>query len=925
MKVLHTLCALLLVLTGSIAAHANTEICMECHGERDLTAERGGKEVSMFVDLDAFSKSAHGKKDCTECHYDVDVEDLPHPERLEPVQCGICHDVVQESFDAGVHGAALQRNAVYAPDCKECHNYHTVLPASDPDSPTFKMKIPILCGKCHREGAPVARVYKISEHNILENYSLSIHGEGLFKKGLLVSATCTDCHRSHMILPHTDSRSSVAPRNIAGTCTQCHIRIEEVHVKIIQGELWEKKPGAIPACSDCHLPHKVRKESLALTLSDQSCLKCHERNDIFKVENGDTISMTVHKEIIQGSVHEDTPCVKCHTDINPQLKRPCKTAQRADCSNCHGQIANEYEMGGHGTEYAGGNKEVPYCTTCHGDHQVKSSKDETSPTFRSAIPQLCGECHREGGKAAVIPGMKEDVPALTDYSQSVHGRSLVERGLLPSAVCSDCHTSHMVLRHTDKRSSVYKDNIPATCASCHRGIYNKYIEGIHFSTDEKKMEELPVCTRCHQSHTIAEVEKDKFMTEVTQQCGSCHQELSETYMQTMHGKAYHLGYLKAARCSDCHEPHRTLNVNDPNSSVGFKNIVETCRKCHEDATMRFTGYLTHATHHDKVKYPILYYTYWAMTILLVSVFTFFGIHTLLWLPRSFRSMFQRRKQRGWHEGQYFFRRFTAAQRITHLFVIISFMSLALTGMMLKFSSMPWARFIADLLGGVVVAGVIHRFAAIITFGYFAFHISTLVKMRRRRGVGWKAFIFDRQSLMFNMDDLRDFFATLKWFFGLGPRPSYGRWTYWEKFDYFAVFWGVGVIGLSGLMLWFPEFFTRFLPGWLINVAHIIHSDEALLAVGFIFTIHFFNTHLRPEAFPMDKVIFTGSIPLEEFKHDRPREFQALKQSGLLRTFMHKEPVPKQLEKLAQVFGFIFLGLGILLIALIIYSVLFGYK
>ena len=95
--------------------------------------------------------------------------------------------------------------------------------------------------------------------------------------------------------------------------------------------------------------------------------------------------------------------------------------------------------------------------------------------------------------------------------------------------------------------------------------------------------------------------------------------------------------------------------------------------------------------------------------------------------------------------------------------------------------------------------------------------------------------------MFNKHDFNDFFSTIKWFFGAGPRPEYGRWTYWEKFDYFAVFWGVAIIGLSGLIQWFPEYFTLVLPGWLINVAAIIHSDEALLAVGFIFTIHFFGT------------------------------------------------------------------------------------
>ena len=116
---------------------------------------------------------------------------------------------------------------------------------------------------------------------------------------------------------------------------------------------------------------------------------------------------------------------------------------------------------------------------------------------------------------------------------------------------------------------------------------------------------------------------------------------------------------------------------------------------------------------------------------------------------------------------------------------------------------------------------------------------------------------------------------MRWFAGRGPRPLYGRWTYWEKFDYFAVFWGVAIIGSTGLCLWFPEFFTRFLPGWSINVATIIHSDEALLATGFIFTIHFFNTHFRPEKFPIDTVVFTGRMTLEELKHDKPKLYESL--------------------------------------------------
>ena len=193
------------------------------------------------------------------------------------------------------------------------------------------------------------------------------------------------------------------------------------------------------------------------------------------------------------------------------------------------------------------------------------------------------------------------------------------------------------------------------------------------------------------------------------------------------------------------------------------------------------------------------------------------------------------------------------------------------------------------------------------------------------GLRWSEFIFGSHSIMFNRQDLKDFWASVKWFVGKGERPNYGRWTYWEKFDYFAVFWGVAIIGFSGLMLWFPEMFTRFLPGWLINVAQIIHSDEALLAVGFIFTIHFFNTHFRPESFPMDPVIFTGHVLLEEYKKDRPRDYEELKSSGKLDERVVEMEITQDRSLGVKVFGFFFLFIGFLLIALIIYSLLFGVK
>jgi cytochrome b subunit of formate dehydrogenase len=354
-----------------------------------------------------------------------------------------------------------------------------------------------------------------------------------------------------------------------------------------------------------------------------------------------------------------------------------------------------------------------------------------------------------------------------------------------------------------------------------------------------------------------------------------------------------------------------------------ENIVQTCGECHPGSHRQFAGYLTHATHHDKQKYPFIYWTWLFMTSLLVGTFVFFGIHTLLWLPRSFQAMRHAKELRQQSKGQMIMR-FERLHRQLHILVIVSFLGLAITGMTLKFSYLPWAQWLSHLLGGFQNTGLIHRICALITFYYFGRHLIFLSRRQRESGKSLRAFITDSDGMLPNRNDLREFGQTLKWFIGMGPRPTYGRWTYWEKFDYFAVFWGVGMIGFSGLILWFPEFFTYILPGWFINVATIIHSDEALLATGFIFTVHFFNTHFRPDRFPMDPVIFTGRVSVEEFKADRPRAYEDLVATGKLEQRLAK-PLNPTLVKSLRIFGFMALTLGLTLIVLIIWAELFGYR
>jgi cytochrome b subunit of formate dehydrogenase len=896
---------------------------LACHEDPSLAGERSGKAISVFVDGRVLSKSVHAGLDCIGCHEDLSGSEFPHADNVSPVVCGNCHDDISKVYDGSLHGQAVARGEKLAPRCYDCHGTHNISRPDDPGSNISRYNIPYVCGRCHKEGTEVTQTYDIPQDSILTHYSFSIHGEGLYQKGLTVSAVCTDCHTSHNILPHTDPRSSIHRDNVPRTCEQCHGLIEQVHQKVIRGELWEKEPNKVPVCVDCHAPHKARKIYYELGMSDRDCLSCHAKPGLTTLRDGEVISLTIDTLETKSSIHRNTSCAQCHTGASPSQKRPCTTiVTKVDCSICHAEVVDIYKTSTHGTLADRGDPNAPTCLDCHGKHGVKDHRNTTSRTYPTKVPELCAQCHREGNKAAVrYKGNEKDI--ISHYVESIHGKGLLESGLVVTAMCTDCHTAHHELPHDNPSSSVNRDNIAQTCATCHNGIYEQYTQSIHFPNGSKAEKPLPMCNDCHTSHTISRTDQEGFKLNIINQCGRCHEDVMDTYFETYHGKVSKLGYTAAAKCYDCHGAHNVLPTWNPKSTLSRDNIVETCAKCHEGSHRRFAGYLTHATHHDRAKYPVLFYTFWFMTILLVGTLTVSGIHTILWLPRSFQMMRKQRREIRDHTGKEYLR-FDSLPRRLHIFVIISFIGLALTGMTLKFSYLGWAQWLSRVLGGFESAGYIHRVCAVITFGYFGTHVIDLLRRKRRENKTWKQFLLGSNSMIPNLTDLKEFIGSFKWFLGLGPRPQYGRWTYWEKFDYFAVFWGVMIIGSTGMVLWFPELFTHILPGWFINVATVIHSDEALLAVGFIFTVHFFNTHFRPEKFPMDTVIFTGRVPLDEFKADRPREYQEMVETGELEKRL-VEPLPPIVVRGLKIFGWIALSLGLILVLLIIYAEIFGYK
>ncbi|UCF37993.1 MAG: hypothetical protein JSU96_03785 [Acidobacteriota bacterium] len=919
---------MLFALGSGLAMAQEDDECLACHGERDFVGERDGRRISLYVNADRFAGSVHAEIGCASCHMDATAEHAFEDDpRLAPVDCSMCHDEAVEEFNRSLHGVALSRGRYLAPTCVSCHGKHDILPHTDTTSKTYVRNIPSLCGSCHKEGTEVSELRTIAEHHVLEDYSESIHGDGLFKRGLIVTAVCTSCHTSHSILPHEDTQSSINRNKIADTCMNCHAQIEQVHTKVIRGELWERRPHEIPSCIECHQPHKIRRVFYEESYPDRLCVSCHSDENLTVTKDGETRSLYVDASMVENSVHSTNACVKCHTNVSQARDPVCLDSGPVDCSMCHAEQVEQYEVSHHNHLRVNGNEDAPYCSDCHEVHNEKDNEDVNSPTFARNIPDLCGRCHGEGEVATIsYKGTQHEI--IRNYRMSIHGKGLLESGLLVTATCVDCHTSHSERPASDPLSAVNPKNIGETCAVCHQGIYEQFQKSIHSPLLTETDQDLPVCSSCHASHTIARVDQGDFRQGILDQCGRCHMEVTETYFETFHGKVSKLGSDITAKCYDCHGSHDILPVSNPESRLSRENVIETCRGCHPNSNRKFVGYLTHATHHNRDRYPYLYYTFWFMTILLVGVFTFFGIHTALWLPRALKE-----RANGAAEsvqvadslkGRYY-ERFDGYSRILHLMVITSFLTLAITGMTIKFADVGIFQVISRLIGGYEVSGFLHRVAAIITFAYFAMHIGYLVQKVRRREWPVKRMLIGENTLMFRKEDIFEFIGTIKWFLGIGPRPDYGRWTYWEKFDYFAVFWGVTIIGFSGLLLWFSEFFTNLgIPGWVINVATIIHSDEALLATGSIFTVHFFNTHFRPDKFPMDPVIFTGRVPVEELKHDRPREYSIAIQNRVIRDKLRDAP-PEWLEKAARVFGFTCLGIGLFIVVLIIYSMLFVYQ
>ena len=671
--------------------------------------------------------------------------------------------------------------------------------------------------------------------------------------------------------------------------------------------------------------------------SSADCLDCHTDPTTVRIVNGEKIPLAIFPTNgFAKSVHSMLDCVDCHDGIKELLHD--KNVPPPNCIGCHDKEGKEYATSIHGMSHAMGASGAAECWDCHGSHEILPVKNSLSPVYKLNLPATCAKCH--SNKNLTKEYQIEFPEAANQYMDSIHGTALLKMGLIVAPSCDDCHGVHNIKRSVDRDSPINHANVAKTCGKCHVGIEETYDKSIHGQLLAKGDARGPVCTDCHSAHEIVNPTGNNFKAISDERCGKCHEDRLEGYRDTYHGKAMALGRPNSApevaACYDCHGFHDILPPSNPQSHLSATNILATCQKCHPGATIGFTQYEPHANPLDKKNYPLLHMVFLAMTGLLIGTFSFFGLHTLVWLFRAVwlylhdSKKFREAKFQA-QTGDEWFTRFVPFERFLHILVVSSFLLLVVTGMPLKFYYTGWAKFIFSVIGGPETARTLHHFGAIITFFYFGLHIVSLV------GKAWKGkknlhnpdtgkiqikrlwpVLFGPDSMVPTLQDWRDLVAHNKWFFGKGPKPSFDRWTYWEKFDYFAVFWGVAIIGASGLIMWFPEFFTRFLPGWVINIALILHSDEALLAAGFIFSIHFFNTHFRIEKFPMDTVIFSGRVSKTEMLHERKRWYDRLVATGKLDEHRVRDEWFRW-KNIAKSFGYFFFGLGLVLLALIIYA------
>jgi formate dehydrogenase gamma subunit len=440
----------------------------------------------------------------------------------------------------------------------------------------------------------------------------------------------------------------------------------------------------------------------------------------------------------------------------------------------------------------------------------------------------------------------------------------------------------MILPPGDARSTINFFNIPSTCGKCHTSIAQDYREGIHGQMLANGEVDAPTCTHCHGEHGILPVEDPRSpvspnrLAEAT--CTPCHESafLNEKYdlptgrlqsfRDSYHGLKSRAGDKTVANCASCHGAHRILPSSDPTSSVNPKNLQKTCGQCHPGITPKIAATSIHSTATGQRRgWPHFF-----KIVYLILIAVVIGGMVVHWLIDLFRQIVNvtREKQ---------VRRMDADELIQHTVLAIAFTVLVITGFALRFYDAWWGHLLFGHQGGYATRGIIHRGAGVLLILGGLWHLGFLAT---RRG---KQFLRD---MLPRGEDFRQFFQMMRYNLGkTGQHPHFGRFSYVEKAEYWALVWGTAVMALTGLFLWFDNVAVRYFPKGLLDVFLVVHYYESWLAFLAILIWHMYATVFNPRVYPMNPSWMTGDMPERMFKEEHEAAHAA---SNLAEADLHRK-------------------------------------
>ena len=396
-------------------------------------------------------------------------------------------------------------------------------------------------------------------------------------------------------------------------------------------------------CLACVVSHGAVAATPAAPSVNDTCLACHGDKE---AKRADGRSIAVAGATFAESVHGQSglKCTDCHSDVSAQKLPHGEKLKAVACANCHEKQVKEYGATVHGLARKGGNDVAANCSDCHGTHDIRRAADPAARTNHANLEATCGKCH--GNDAMVQKAKLPGGNIVSQFHDSIHGRALTGAAQASAPTCTNCHGAHSIRAKSDPASNTNRARIPDTCGSCHKQERAQFAKSLHGQLRHEGNMAAPGCNDCHSAHHIQQRDMPLFQTQVINECGNCHADYLSSYRDTFHGQVTALGYSRMATCASCHGSHEILPASNPASTVSPQNRLGTCQKCHAGATANFANYDPHADRNNRARSPLYYYSALFMKWLLIGVFGFFGVHTVLWFVRSLRVRFAQRGDRG---------------------------------------------------------------------------------------------------------------------------------------------------------------------------------------------------------------------------------------------------------------------------------------